>query len=297
MTFWPRPEKPQSLKYSATPLNLTIGGSTPPLLFRVSIIQLVAPLASKRRHISSLNPRFDPSFFAFKNCGGRFPVLPSIIMKIKVLSDIMEANDHLAAVNRERFRKAGVLALNLMSAPGAGKTTLLERTAEALAGELKLGVVEGDIATSRDAERLAPFNIPIVQINTGSECHLDANMVYGAIRDFPVETLDILIIENVGNLVCPAEFIVGEHHKVMILSVTEGDDKPLKYPLMFHESSLMLLNKIDLIPYTDFNKEAARRNALQVSPELKIIDISCRTGEGLDKWFEWLRIERKKASE
>lgn len=215
-------------------------------------------------------------------------------MKIKVLSDIMQANDHLAQTNRERFRQAGVLAINLMSGPGAGKTSLLERTAEKLAGELKLGVVEGDIATSRDAERLEPYNIPLVQINTASECHLDANMVYGAIRDFPVEDLDILIIENVGNLVCPAEFVVGEHHKVMLLSAAEGDDKPLKYPLMFHESSLLLVNKIDLIPHTNFNLEAAHKNALQVSPNLKIIDISCKTGDGLDQWLDWLRQELRK---
>jgi hydrogenase nickel incorporation protein HypB len=217
-------------------------------------------------------------------------------MKIKVLSDIMQANDNLAAVNRERFRKASVLALNLMSGPGAGKTTLIERTAAALAGELRIGVVEGDIATSRDAERLAKYDIPVVQINTGSECHLDANMVYGAIKDFPVEDIDILIIENVGNLVCPAEFVVGEHHKVMLLSTPEGDEKPLKYPLMFHESSLLLVNKVDLIPHTNFDLDAAHKNALQVSPNLKIIDISCTTGQGLDQWYDWLRIERKRAS-
>lgn len=218
-------------------------------------------------------------------------------MKIKVFTDILQANDNLAQANRERFQRAGVLAINLMSGPGAGKTSLLERTAEALKNEFKLGIVEGDIATTRDAERLAKYDIPIVQINTASECHLDANMVYGAIRDFPVEELDILIIENVGNLVCPAEFIVGEHHKVMLLSAAEGDDKPLKYPLMFHESSLLLINKIDLIPHTNFDLESAHRNALQVSPNLEIIDISCRTGEGLDKWYDWLRRERKKVLE
>lgn len=218
-------------------------------------------------------------------------------MKIKVFTDILQANDNLAQANRERFQRAGVLAINLMSGPGAGKTSLLERTAEALKSEFKLGIVEGDIATTRDAERLVKYDIPIVQINTASECHLDANMVYGALKDFPVEELDILIIENVGNLVCPAEFIVGEHHKVMLLSTAEGDDKPLKYPLMFHESSLLLINKIDLIPHTNFDLESAHRNALQVSPNLEIIDISCRTGEGLDKWYDWLRRERKKALE
>lgn len=214
------------------------------------------------------------------------------MVKIKILSDILAANDAIAEQNRKLFKDAGVFTVNLMSGPGAGKTTLLERTLGALGSEMKFGIIEGDIATSRDAERLEKFNVPIVQINTQSECHLDANMIYGAAREFPLDGLDILIIENVGNLVCPAEFKVGEDHKVMILSVAEGDDKPLKYPLMFHESSLLLINKIDLLPYVDFNIENAKRNALQVSPKLKIIPVSCKTGEGLDAWFDWLRARR-----
>ena len=211
---------------------------------------------------------------------------------VKVLTDILAANDAIAEENRKRFKRAGLFVLNLMSGPGAGKTTLLEQTLKTLQGELKFGVVEGDIATSRDAERLEKFGIPIVQINTKSECHLDANMIHGAIKDFPLDGLDVLIIENVGNLVCPAEFKVGEDHKVMLLSVTEGDDKPLKYPLMFHESSLLLINKIDLLPYVDFNLEEAKRNALKVSPKLEILPVSCKTGEGLDAWFNWIRTRR-----
>ncbi len=214
------------------------------------------------------------------------------MVEVKVLTDILAANDAIAEVNRKIFKEAGVLSLNLMSSPGAGKTSLLERTLEALSDELKFGIVEGDIATTRDAERLEKFDVPITQINTQSECHLDANMVHGAIKDFPFAGLDVLIIENVGNLVCPAEFVVGEDHKMMLLSVTEGDDKPLKYPLMFHESSLLLINKTDLLPYVDFDMEVAKRNALQVSPKLDILTISCKTGEGLDEWFDWIRAQR-----
>jgi len=213
--------------------------------------------------------------------------------ELKVLTDILAANDAIAEQNRKLFKDAGVLVLNLMSSPGSGKTSLLERTIESLGAELKFGVVEGDIATSRDAERLEKFDIPIVQINTRSECHLDANMVHGAVMDFPMKGLDVLIIENVGNLVCPAEFVVGEDHKVMVLSVTEGDDKPLKYPLMFHESSLLLINKTDLLPYVDFDLQAATDNARQVSPGLEVLPVSCKTGEGMDAWYDWIRARRK----
>ena len=210
-------------------------------------------------------------------------------MKIKVLEDILEANDHIALQNRSLFDKSRVLVLNLMSAPGSGKTTLLETTIKSLGKEYKIGVIEGDIETTRDAERMEKLEIPIVQINTKSVCHLDASMIKGVIDDLPLEELDFLFIENVGNLVCPAEFKVGEHHKVMLLSVTEGDDKPLKYPLMFRESSVMLINKIDLLPYTDFSMESAKANARQINPQLEIIELSCRTDEGLSGWLDWLR--------
>lgn len=210
-------------------------------------------------------------------------------MKIKVLDDILGANDHIALQNRTLFDRSRVLVINLMSAPGSGKTTLLETTIKSLAKEYKIGVIEGDIETTRDAERMEKLGVPIVQINTKSVCHLDAGMVRGVIEDLPLEELDLLFIENVGNLVCPAEFKVGEHHKVMLLSVTEGDDKPLKYPLMFRESSAMLINKIDLLPYTDFSIESAKANAWQINPQLKIIELSCRTADGLSGWLDWLK--------
>jgi len=209
-------------------------------------------------------------------------------MKIKVMTDLLEANDRIAADNREIFDRNGNLVINLMSSPGAGKTTLLERTAEALAGKVRLGVIAGDVETSRDAERMEKYNLPVVQLTTGTACHLDANMVASALTDLDLSQIDILLIENVGNLICPAEFRVGEDHKVVILSVTEGDDKPLKYPLMFKESSLLIINKIDLLPYTNFNMEEARANALKMNPDLGILEVSCTTGQGIEEWISWL---------
>ena len=209
-------------------------------------------------------------------------------LKIDVMTDVLAANDRIAAANREIFDQNGVLVINLMSSPGAGKTSLLERTAEALAGKVRLGVITGDIATDRDARRLEKCGIPAIQLTTGTACHLDSTMVSSALDRVNLSEIDILMIENVGNLVCPAEFIVGEHYKVMILSVTEGDEKPLKYPLMFRESSLLLLNKIDLLPFTDFNVKEARANALKMNPSLGILEVSCTTGEGLDEWISWL---------
>jgi len=216
-------------------------------------------------------------------------------MKISVMTDILEANDRIASVNRETFDKHGNLVINLMSSPGAGKTTLLERTAEALKGKLRLGVVVGDIETTRDSERLERCNLPVVQLTTGTACHLDANMIASALPNLDLRQIDILIIENVGNLVCPAEFNVGEDYKVMVLSVTEGDEKPLKYPLMFRESSLLLINKIDLLQYTNFNLEVAKANAKKVHPHIEIIDVSCTTGQGIDNWSTWL-VERYQAN-
>lgn len=215
-------------------------------------------------------------------------------MKINVMQDVLQANDKIAEENRQLFKKNNNLVLNLMSSPGAGKTSLLEKTAEMLAGKLKMGVVVGDIETTRDADRLSKFNIPAIQLTTGNACHLDANMVSYALPHLKLEELDILFIENVGNLVCPAEFIVGEDHKIMILSVTEGDEKPLKYPLMFHESSLMLINKVDLVQYTNFNIQEARDNARKINPDIDIIEISCTTGKGLDEWIQWLTSHYQK---
>jgi len=209
-------------------------------------------------------------------------------MKINVMQDVLQANDRIAGENRELFKKNHNLVLNLMSSPGAGKTSLLEKTAERLAGKLRLGVIVGDIETTRDADRISEFNIPAIQLTTGTACHLDANMVASALPHLDLGKIDILVIENVGNLVCPAEFIVGEDFKIMILSVTEGDEKPLKYPLMFHESALMLINKVDLLQYTNFKLEEARANARKINPALDIIEISCTSGAGLDEWISWL---------
>lgn len=216
-------------------------------------------------------------------------------MKISVMTDVLQANDRIAAVNREIFDKHRNLVINLMSSPGAGKTTLLEKTAQALRGKLRLGVIAGDIETSLDSERLKRYKLPVIQLTTGSPCHLDANMIASALPHLDLSKIDILIIENVGNLVCPAEFKVGEDYKVVMLSVPEGDDKPLKYPLMFRESALLLLNKIDLLKYTNFNLKAARRNAVKVNPDLEIIEMSCTEGQGIEPWVAWLveRYQRK----
>ena len=215
-------------------------------------------------------------------------------MKINVMTDILEANDRIATANGDVFNKNRNLVLNLMSSPGAGKTSLLEKTGEALKGNLRLGVIAGDIETSRDAERLEKHKLPVIQLTTGSACHLDANMIASALPHIDLKKIDILVIENVGNLVCPAEFKLGEDYKIMILSVTEGDEKPLKYPLMFRESSLLLINKIDLLKYTNFNLKEAKANARRVHPDLDIIDISCVTGEGISDWISWLNQRYQK---
>lgn len=216
-------------------------------------------------------------------------------MEIKVVRDILEANDIIAAENSSLFSEKGIYVVNLMGSPGAGKTTLLERTISHLKGAERIAVIEGDVATSRDAERIAAHDIPTVQINTGAACHLDGNMVRGGLRELDLDQIDLLMVENVGNLVCPAEFKIGENDKAMIISVTEGDDKPLKYPLMFQVSSVLLLNKIDLLPYLDFDMERFQGDAVKVNPRITVMAISCKTGEGLDTWFRWIeeRVGKK----
>jgi hydrogenase nickel incorporation protein HypB len=213
-------------------------------------------------------------------------------MKVRVVTRILEANDRIAEENMRKFREAGVFVVNLMGAPGAGKTTLLEKTILGLRDMLRIGVIEGDIAGTDDAERIHDTGVPVVQINTGGACHLDANMISEVLPDVPLGDLDILIIENVGNLVCPAEFRVGEDVKVMLLSVTEGHDKPLKYPLMFRESSVMILNKIDLLTHLDVDVGKIRNDALSLNPSMKIFEVSAGTGEGMDRWTEWLKGQR-----
>ena len=215
-------------------------------------------------------------------------------MKVKVVANILEANDRLAAENRKIFKDLGVYVINLMSGPGAGKTSILEQTIKGVNGRIKLGVIEGDIAGDDDARRIGNLGTPVVQINTGGACHLDANMIRVVMDDLPLKDIDLLFIENVGNLVCPAEFNVGEDIKVMLLSIAEGHDKPLKYPLMFQESTALILNKIDLLPYTDADLEKMRKDSLSLNPKLKIFDVSCRTGEGIGDWVNWLLTIVKK---
>lgn len=210
-------------------------------------------------------------------------------MKISVVRDILEANDRIARQNRDLFNENGLLVFNLMSSPGAGKTSLLEKSIDALKSDMNIGVIEGDIQSSKDAERIADKGVPVVQINTDGACHLDGKMIRDTFPKFDFKVLDLLVVENVGNLVCPAEFKVGEDFKAMILSVTEGDDKPAKYPLMFHESTVLLINKIDLLPYVDCSREKIMEESLKVNPNLTIFPISCKTGEGLGEWYNWLR--------
>lgn len=207
---------------------------------------------------------------------------------ISVETDILAKNNRIAAGNRALFDQKGVFVLNLVSSPGSGKTTILERTLRDLTGKLSFAVIEGDQQTDNDAVRIAATGVPVKQVNTGAGCHLDAHMVCHAIDNFDVDNLDILMIENVGNLVCPAAFDLGENHKVVVLSVTEGEDKPLKYPSMFHNADVMLLNKVDLLPHLDFDAEKCKEFARRVNPEIRIFDVSSKSGEGMDAWYEWL---------
>jgi hydrogenase nickel incorporation protein HypB len=218
-------------------------------------------------------------------------------VRVRVVEDALDANNTIARANRDDFDRHGVTVVNLMSAPGAGKTTLLERALGGLRG-VRAGVLEGDVQGSLDADRLAGLHLPVVQLNTGNgfggECHLDANMVRSALPSLPLEDIDLLIVENVGNLVCPAEFRIGEDARIMVSSVAEGEDKPLKYPLMFRACSLVVVNKIDLLPYVDFDMERFLHHLDAVHPGVETIRCSARTGEGVEEFREWL--ERVPAS-
>ena len=211
--------------------------------------------------------------------------------KVKIVEDALDANNTIASANRADFDRAGVKVVNFMSAPGAGKTTLLERVVTDLPG-VRVGVLEGDVQGSMDADRLATLHVPVTQLNTdpgfGGECHLDANMVRSAIPALPLDEIDLLLVENVGNLVCPAEFRIGEDARVMVCSVTEGEDKPLKYPLMFRTCELVLVNKIDLLPHLDFDLDRLLYHIDQVHPDVERIVLSARTGEGVEAWRDWL---------
>ncbi len=210
---------------------------------------------------------------------------------ITVERKILKKNDEFAAENRENFRRNNIFVLNLLSSPGSGKTTLLEKTLKRINTKYNIAVVEGDVQTDNDAQRIAKCNVPVVQIVTNGGCHLEAKLVQNALDNFALSELDLLIIENVGNLVCPANYDLGEDKKIVIVSTTEGDDKPLKYPAMFRVADIMIINKIDLLEHLDFNIQTVRKNALSINPNLNIFELSCQTEEGLANWCTWLLNE------
>ncbi|MGZ3616791.1 MAG: hydrogenase nickel incorporation protein HypB [Ktedonobacteraceae bacterium] len=209
--------------------------------------------------------------------------------KITIAQNILAANETIAQDIHQKLMARGIRTINIMSSPGAGKTTLLERTIERLRGQLEIGVIEGDIETRNDAERIEAAGAETVQINTRGACHLEAHMVQDALKEMNLTGMGLLFIENIGNLVCPAAWDLGEDIRIVVASTTEGDDKPAKYPQMFAISQIMIVNKIDLLPYVDYSLEKVKRQALAVNPNLRIFEVSCRTGEGLEAWCEWLR--------
>lgn len=215
---------------------------------------------------------------------------------VQIEQSILSKNDGYADANRKWFADHGLLALNLVSSPGAGKTTLLVETLKALKSKIPLGVIEGDQETANDAERIRATGVPAIQINTGKGCHLDAHMIGHALHDLPLDRGGAVLIENVGNLVCPAAFDLGEASKVVILSVTEGEDKPIKYPDMFAAANLMILSKVDLLPYLDFDVDQAIECALRVNPDLEVMRLSAKTGEGLQEWQDWITVRAKTAA-
>jgi hydrogenase nickel incorporation protein HypB len=209
-------------------------------------------------------------------------------MEIKVVKDILGANDQIASKNRQLFDTNKVFVVNVMASPGAGKTSVIMETIKRLKGKSRVGVVEGDISSSLDAEAIGREDVPVVQINTGGECHLDASMTATALGDLPLKDIDLLLIENVGNLVCPAEFSLGEDLRILISSTPEGDDKPFKYPLMFHEADVVIINKIDLLPYLKFDVDAFSKTIKGINQKAEIFPVSCTTGEGIEEWISWL---------
>jgi hydrogenase nickel incorporation protein HypB len=210
-------------------------------------------------------------------------------MEIKVLKDILGANEQIAERNRQLLDSNGVFAVNVMSSPGAGKTSLIMETIKWLKGEVKIGVIEGDVSSSIDAEIIGKEGVPVLQINTGGECHLEANMTYRALSNLPLQDIELLFIENVGNLICTAEFAIGAHKSVVIASTPEGDDKPHKYPLMFTVADVVLVNKIDLLPHVKFDATAYRKAVKNLNDRVEIFEVSCTTGQGIDRWVSWLR--------
>ena len=215
-------------------------------------------------------------------------------MQVEVKTNVLAKNDAIASSLQQVFKEKNIFVFNLMGSPGAGKTSLLEATLQDLVKDYKLAVIEGDLFTSKDAERIHALGVPVIQINTVGGCHLDANMIQDAISDLDLDELDMIIIENVGNLVCPAEFDIGEAMKVTVLSVTEGEDKPLKYPLIFKESKAILLNKIDLLPYVPFDKDKAIKDIRNLNPQGYIFEIRCTAKDGLAPWLTWIREQMEK---
>ncbi len=209
--------------------------------------------------------------------------------KVTIAQNILAVNENIAQEIRQSLTARGIRTINVMSSPGAGKTTLLERTIERLRGQIGVGVIEGDIETSADAERIEAAGAETIQINTRGTCHLEAHMIRDALEQIELAHIDLLMIENVGNLVCPAAWDLGEDVRVVVASTTEGDDKPAKYPQMFALSEVMVVNKLDLLPYVDYDLQKVRRQALAINPHLRIFEVSCRTGEGLDSWCDWLK--------
>ncbi len=218
----------------------------------------------------------------------------SKLAPIPIVQDILSANDQIALQNRQLLDEHGILAINLMASPGAGKTSLILHTVEALRGHLRLGIIEGDIASSVDADRVAARSVPVVQINTGGQCHLDGTMVSRALKQLPLADLDVIVIENVGNLICPVDFALGEDLNVMIASVPEGDDKPYKYPAIFLVVDAIVINKVDLLPYVRFDMAAFRTLVTGMNPDVQIFEVSCETGQGLEGWGRWLAEQRDK---
>ena len=212
-------------------------------------------------------------------------------MEIKVLKDILGANDQMAQSNQQLLDSHNVFAVNLMASPGAGKTSLVLETIKGLQGKVRIGVIEGDISSTFDSELIAGQGVPVVQINTGGECHLDASMIRNALDNLPLADIDLLLVENVGNLVCPAEFNLGEHRKVVVSSVPEGDDKPIKYPAMFVIAHAVVLNKTDLLPYVKFDSDRFREAVREINRKLDIFEVSCTTGQGIERWTSWLLAE------
>ena len=214
-------------------------------------------------------------------------------MEIKVLKDILGANEQIAERNRQLLDSNSVFAVNVMSSPGAGKTSLIMETIKRLKGQIKIGVIEGDVSSSIDAEIIGKEGVPVLQINTGGECHLEANMTYRALSNLPLQDIELLFIENVGNLICTAEFALGAHRKVLVSSTPEGDDKPFKYPLMFHKVDVVLINKIDLLPHLKFDIQAYSQAIKGINEKAEIFQISCTTGQGIDQWLSWLQNQMR----